>query len=100
MTESNAGQSKSYIFRMNPLLITALDSYAIEHSLTRSEALRRAIVALTGVLVSTPRKQRSDIGVPRKLKNCPAHGDSFDVCLSHDKTCEDHTCACLIHLED
>lgn len=85
------GQSRSYIFRIHPRLIDALDQYSNQHNISRSEALRRAIVAITGAVLE-PRKRRSDA-----IALCELHNTDFQACAYHVNTCTDDSCRCLIH---
>lgn len=91
LNPSELGQNVWFKIRMNQTLIHALDDYASKHGITRSEAMRRAVVALTGVS-PVSRKIRSDY-----MRRCPVHGTAYDQCITHYREC-DH-CECLLHEE-
>lgn len=53
------GHDKTIIIRISSLMLFSLDRYADKYNISRAEAVRRAIVALTGAM-PTPRKPRGE----------------------------------------
>ena len=64
---SERGQDVMVTARMNQTLCAALDAYCLKQGISRGEALRRAVVALTGAS-PVPRKVRTDTGGEHRTK--------------------------------